>query len=114
MVPSLTDILAVTSVLIFASGITIFIIGKLINRSNNFGDNLCSFKDYSTPIRLRAKLEDVGPERGSSFVTEFGDNPFVNDNSKAPEVLKANEEEDIYGDLPDVDIPLFVPSKKTE
>ncbi|MBQ4270309.1 MAG: hypothetical protein II718_00625 [Clostridiales bacterium] len=110
----LNDIAAVISVLIFASSISIFIVVLCLNRSNNFGDNFCGFKDYSTPIRIRSKLVDVSEPQGSRFVTEFGDNPFKYDNSKAPEILKANEEEDIFGDLPDVDIPLFVPSKKTE
>ena len=108
------DIMAVAASIIFAVAITMLIVANALNRSNNLGDTSGGFKDYSTPIRTSLTLTDVPSEKASHFVTLYGENPFENDNSKAPEILKANEEEDIYGDLPDVDIPLFKPLEKPE
>ena len=101
-------IVYLVSVGISSAGITLWIILAILGRFHNVGDKVGSFKDYSDaiiPEALRNEMSRFGMQ-GNDFLRDFGDSPFENDNEKAPHMLKKNED-DIYGDLEDVDIPLF-------
>lgn len=97
--------------LVFVGSLVTFLIGHLLDKSNNIGDTYGKLYDYSPTggIRLQAEKIDISLESAKAFVHAYNENPFEPDNSKAPEALRINENEDIYGELPDVDIPLFKP-----
>ena len=97
------------SLILFAAGGALFIVTKILDKSNNIGDSYGMFDDHSrSVIYEEAPRSDIGLEEGRRYLVTFGDNPFEeSDNSKAPEALKKND--DIYGELEDVDIPLFKP-----
>ena len=89
-------------------GITVFIMCVLLNRFHNAGDTFGSFYNYSTSIDMIARTDPLipGNTKEDTFMVFFGKSPFENDNAKAPDMLKKNED-DIYGELEEVDIPLF-------
>jgi hypothetical protein len=97
--------------LIFAGSVVMFFVGYLLDKSNNLGDTYGRLFDYSPTgsIRLIAERLDISLQSARAFVHAYNKNPFEPDNSKAPEALRINENQDIYGELPDVDIPLFKP-----
>ena len=92
-------------------GITVFIMCVLLNRFHNAGDTFGSFYNYSTSIDMIAGTDPLipGNTKEDTFMVFFGKSPFENDNTKAPDMLKKNDD-DIYGELEEVDIPLFKPN----
>lgn len=89
-------------------GITAAMILAVLNRLHNEGDTYGSFYNYSTSIDLQgatSPLTTLSSEE-DVFMIHFGKSPFENDNTKAPDMLKKNDD-NIYGELEEVDIPLF-------
>ena len=96
---------------ISSAGIALFVIITLLDRSNNMGDTCGRFDDYSSHaifLDTGSDRNDIGMEEGRRYLMNYGDNPFDMDGSEAPEMLRRNDD-DIYGELEDVDIPLFKP-----
>lgn len=92
-----------------AFGITLYVIMKLLNRSNNIGDSYGSFDDYSrTVIHMEINHDDIGLDWGRMYLKTYGETNYEDNSDMMPEALKANDD-DIYGELEDVDIPLFKP-----
>lgn len=89
-------------------GITVFIICVLLDRLHNAGDTSGSLYNYSTSIDMIAASDPLipGSNKEDVFMIYHGESHFENDNNKAPDMLKKNDD-DIYGDLEEVDIPLF-------
>ena len=102
-------VICTVSVLIFAAGIALRIAVSMLDKSNNIGDTEGCFDDYACFFESVAKRYDIGPDSARKFLIEFGDSGFDNDDSKAHAALRMNEDNDIYGELEDVDIPLFKP-----
>ncbi|MBP5180407.1 MAG: hypothetical protein J6127_03855 [Clostridiales bacterium] len=100
--------------LLFAGSVVVYFIGHLLDKSNNLGDTYGRLYDYSPSgsINLIAERLDISMASANAFLEAYDENPYEQDNSKAPEALKINENEDIYGELPDVDIPLFKPKSE--
>ena len=91
-----------------AAGGSLFIVTRILDRSNNIGDSYGSFDDHCrSVIHEEAERDDISLDEGRRYLIAYGNSPFESDNSKAPEALKKND--DIYGELEDVDIPLFKP-----
>lgn len=92
-------------------GITVFIMCVLLNRFHNAGDTFGSFYNYSTSIDMIAGTDPLipGSNKEDVFMIYHGESHFENDNNKAPDMLKKNDD-DIYGELEEVDIPLFKPN----
>ncbi|MBR1797433.1 MAG: hypothetical protein IJ757_05435 [Clostridiales bacterium] len=103
----LQDILFVTVAVIFAVGVSLFVLSRQLNRSNNIGDSFDSFSDHSSGLTNEFYLPNLSLEAGKRFVREHGEDPFGDKAAKVPEMLKIND--DIYGELEEVDIPLFKP-----
>lgn len=93
-----------------AFGITLYIIIRLLNKSNNIGAGYGSFDEYcNTFIHRELDLDDIGISAGRRYLWEHGESPFEDNTDAMPEALKANNNDDIYGELEEVDIPLFKP-----
>lgn len=100
----------ILSVMLLSAGIACYAVVALISKSNNLGDFFGSFWDHAYDIKDVDSRHDISMEEGKRFVMMFGENPFLNDDSKAPDALKANmEDDDIFGELEEVNIPLFKP-----
>lgn len=86
-----------------------FVVMTLLNKSNNIGDSYNSFDDHcKSVIHHDAEKDDISLESGRRYLVTFGNSPFESDDSGIPDPLKANDD-DIYGELEEVDIPLFKP-----
>ena len=104
-------ILYTVMAVVSAAGIALFVIITLLDRSNNMGDTCGRFDDYSPHaifLDTGSDRNDIGMEEGRRYLMNYGDNPFDMDGSEAPEMLRRNDD-DIYGELEEVDIPLFKP-----
>ena len=104
-------VLCIVSVIICAAGMAFYVTVNIINKSNNIGDTSGSFWDYAHNFDSIAKRYDIGKDSARAFLIEYGDSGFDNDDSKAHAALRMNEEDDIFGELEDVDIPLFKPKQ---
>lgn len=90
-------------------GGTMYIVARGLDKSNNIGDSYGMFDDYCRSIiHFGIDRDDIGHDAAEAYLQRYGSSPFTNDDSKAPELLKMNDD-DIYGELEDVDIPLFKP-----
>ena len=88
---------------------TLYIVIMILYKSNNIGDSYGSFNNYvKSDIHSDIWRDDITWEIGRQYLIRWGESPFENDNSEAPAPLKANDD-DIYGELEEVDIPLFKP-----
>ena len=95
--------------LIMAAGFTMFVVMTLLDRSNNIGDSYNSFDDHCrSTINTNIGKNDISLEEGRRYLISYGDSPFEIDDSGIPDPLKANDD-DIYGELEELDIPLFKP-----
>ncbi len=104
---SLYDFIYTLCAFVMALAVTLVIMAKFLDRSNNMGDSSNTFNDHVPRIYSESARTHESRKRANDFVLEYGRNPFENDDSKAPDMLKLND--DIYGEVEDVDIPLFKP-----
>lgn len=103
------NILFVGASLFFSAGVAMMVVAKKLSNSNNLGDFYGSFDDHAENFRETGTRIDISLEESRKFVAAYGDNPFINNNANVPAALK-NDEDDIYGELEEVDIPLFKPA----
>ena len=101
------DLIYVLCAIVMALGAAMIIMSKLLNESNNLGDSSDTFDDHVPKIYKESRRTHETQKSANDFVLEYGRNPYENDDSQAPEMLKLND--DIYGELEEVDIPLFKP-----
>lgn len=101
-------VLSVISLIACAAGIALSVVTKFLDESNNLGDSYGSFDDHCRTVLFEEeRRSDISYNEARRFLSLTGDNPFDTDATKAPEALLKND--DIYGELEDVDIPLFKP-----
>ncbi|MBR1797831.1 MAG: hypothetical protein IJ757_07465 [Clostridiales bacterium] len=76
-------------------GMAIFIIYKIINKYNNFGDSTCTIDEYSKYGINYTSVEDAMPfvER-SYFFSRYGENPYEGVTRSIPEPLTKRKEND--------------------
>ena len=89
-----------------SASITLYVIGKRLEKSNSIGDEEIEYNNYGTDPDYHASANKISGERIRSFMAEYAKNPFSSDGAK---VWDNDPNDDIYGDLPEVDIPLFAP-----
>ena len=109
VVYSVYDIIYILCAVVMALAVTLSIMAKLLSNSNNMGDSYNTFDDHVPKIYKESSRVYDNRKRANAFVIEMGRNPYENDDSLAPDMLKLND--DLYGELEDVDIPLFKPVK---
>ncbi len=93
---------------VLGTAITLMIITKLIERSNAISGIPVSFDEYSPGVHYHAERDRADRSVLGFFMSEHAKSPFGDDDSSNTDGWD-NSEDDIYGDLPEVDIPLFKP-----
>lgn len=73
--------------------ISIFIMYRILNKFNNFGDTECSLYQYSYDgIRFRVNKDNVALEEKNEFMETYGKNPYEEVERTIPELLIKNAE----------------------
>lgn len=76
-----------------AVAITLFIVYKLLNKYNNFGDTTCNLDEYSPwGIKYNRMRDDVLIHEKTDFFLYYGENPYEGRKHSIPEQLIKNGE----------------------
>lgn len=71
--------------------ITLFVVFKILNRFNNFGDSFCKMDDYAPrAIHFLRDIDDVPSNEKRFLFAEFGENPYEGRQHTIPEQLLKN------------------------
>ena len=77
--------------LYIAFGVTVFIIFKILNKYNNFGDSSCDIDEYSRKgIHYMRNLDGVPKNEAGFLFSNFGNNPYEGRDHRIPEQLLKN------------------------
>lgn len=80
-------------------GFTLFIISKILNKYNNFGDFTCSLDEYSrNGIRYTRSLDEVSKHEKTILFDNYGENPYANIKHPIHEQLRKNGSGDDNGE----------------
>ena len=71
--------------------ITLFVVYKILNRFNNFGDSSCKLDEYSPRgIHYQRDIDDVPSTEKRLLFAEYGVNPYEGRQHTIPEQLLKN------------------------
>ena len=99
--------LYVLMVIMVSASVPIIVITNMLKRGNVMSEDIVGFDSYARYINESAHLDKVAPNRIDYFVEEYARSPFADGDDGDG----WKETDDIYGDLPDVDKPLFAPPR---
>ena len=81
-------------------GFTLFIISKILNKFNNFGDFTCNIDEYSrNGIHYTRSLDEVSKHEKSILFNNYGENPYANIKHPIHEQLRKNVQADDVDDF---------------
>jgi len=71
--------------------ITLFVVYKILNRFNDFGDSFCKMDDYAPrAIHFLRDIDDVPSNEKRFLFAEYGENPYEGRKHTIPEQLLKN------------------------
>jgi len=81
-------------------GFALFIISKILNKFNNFGDFTCNIDEYSrNGIHYTRSLDEVSKYEKSILFNNYGENPYANIKHPIHEQLRKNRSVDDVDDF---------------
>lgn len=89
-----------------STSIPVIIITRMLKRGNAMSDDIVGFDTYGGYIDESAHLNKIDPRKIDYFVAEYAKSPFAD----GTDGDGWTETDDIFGDLPEVDKPLFAPT----
>lgn len=99
------------AVIVFAVFLTAAIVINLVIKTNEFGLDEAHLDDYSDGIRYEAMHNRLDVYSMDSFMRIYRYDPYSEDTEEQPPVpsILQDDPNDIYGELEEVDGPLFKP-----
>ena len=81
--------------LFLSSSVVVYIIYRIMNKFNNFGDSTCTIDEYSrNGIHFRRNVDKVDRHEQRFLFANFGENPYEGIEHSIPEQLLKNSERD--------------------
>ena len=77
-----------------AVGITLFVVYRILNRYNDYGNFVCPLEEYSkNGIRYTRVRDNVLPMEKNEYFMDYGYNPYEDIERSIPEQLLKNQME---------------------
>ena len=90
-----------------STSIPVIVITRMLKRGNTMSEDIVSFDTYGGYIDEVASYSRSDPRQIDAFTDEYARSPFAD----GADGDGWKETDDIYGDLPEVDKPLFAPPR---
>lgn len=88
--------------------ITLFVVFKILNRFNDFGDSFCKMDDYAPrAIHFLRDIDDVPSNEKRFLFAEYGENPYEGRQHTIPEQLLKNAKKESIEEQFDQDMEKY-------
>lgn len=101
-------VLYVIMAVMISAGVPVIVITRMLTSSNAMSEDITALDTYAGFVREVAYYDRAEQYQIEAFMEDYGKSPFAD----GDEGDGWKETDDIYGDLPEVDKPLFAPPRE--
>ena len=101
-------VLYVIMSIMFGAGVPVVVITRMLAKSNIMSEDITGLETYAGYVNEVAYVDRVKQSQITLFMDQYGKSPFAGEEDGDG----WKETDDIYGDLPEVDKPLFAPPRE--